>query len=105
MTVKSGNDLLVKGSSVVGDGDVALNAGHNLDITAATNTDSNWQFKEKKKSGLMGSGGIGFTIGSSKTKQDLREKGSTQSQSTSTVGSNGGDVTPHRWQPVTCWRF
>lgn len=93
VTVKSGNDLLVKGSSVVGDGDVALNAGHNLDITAATNTDSNWQFKEKKKSGLMGSGGIGFTIGSSKTKQDLREKGSTQSQSTSTVGSNGGDVT------------
>ncbi|WP_255253713.1 hemagglutinin repeat-containing protein [Kosakonia pseudosacchari] len=93
VTVKSGNDLLVKGSSVVGDGDVALSAGHNVDITAATNTDSNWQFKEKKKSGLMGSGGIGFTIGSSKTKQDLKEKGTTQSQSMSTVGSNGGDVT------------
>lgn len=93
VTVKSGNDLLVKGSSVVGDGDVTLSAAHNVDITAATNTDSNWQFKEKKKSGLMGSGGIGFTIGSSKTKQDLKEKGTTQSQSTSTVGSNGGDVT------------
>lgn len=93
VTVKSGNDLLVKGSSVVGDGDVTLSAAHNVDITAATNTDSNWQFKEKKKSGLMGSGGIGFTIGSSKTKQDLKEKGTTQSQSMSTVGSNGGDVT------------
>ncbi|CAI8869805.1 16S rRNA endonuclease CdiA [Kosakonia quasisacchari] len=93
VTVKSGHDLLVKGSSVVGDGDVALSAAHNVDITAATNTDSNWQFKEKKKSGLMGSGGIGFTIGSSKTKQDLKEKGTTQSQSMSTVGSNGGDVT------------
>ncbi|MDZ7322635.1 hemagglutinin repeat-containing protein [Kosakonia sacchari] len=93
VTVKSGHDLLVKGSSVVGDGDVALSAVHNVDITAATNTDSNWQFKEKKKSGLMGSGGIGFTIGSSKTKQDLKEKGTTQSQSMSTVGSNGGDVT------------
>ncbi|MCZ3384998.1 hemagglutinin repeat-containing protein, partial [Kosakonia sp. SOY2] len=93
VTVKSGNDLLVKGSSVVGDGDVALSAAHNVDIIAATNTDSNWQFKEKKKSGLMGSGGIGFTIGSSKTKQDLKEKGTTQSQSMSTVGSNGGDVT------------
>ncbi|AGN86993.1 hemagglutinin repeat-containing protein [Enterobacter sp. R4-368] len=90
--VKSGNDLLVKGSSVVGDGDVTLSAVHNVDITAATNTDSNWQFKEKKKSGLMSSGGIGFTIGSSKTKQDLKEKGTTQSQSMSTVGSNGGDV-------------
>lgn len=93
VTVKSGNDLLVKGSSVVGDGDVMLSAAHNVDITAATNTDSNWQFKEKKKSGLMGSGGIGFTIGSSKTKQDLKEKGTTQSQSMSTVGSNGGNVT------------
>jgi len=93
VTVKSGNDLLVKGSAVVGDGDVTLSAAHNVDITAATNTDSNWQFKEKKKSGLMGSGGIGFTIGSSKTKQDLKEKGTTQSQSMSTVGSNGGDVT------------
>ncbi len=93
VTVKSGNDLLVKGSSVVGDGDVTLSAAHNVDITAATNTDANWQFKEKKKSGLMGSGGIGFTIGSSSTKQSLKEKGTTQSQSVSTVGSNGGDVT------------
>uniref|UniRef100_UPI00100EC70A hemagglutinin repeat-containing protein n=1 Tax=Cronobacter condimenti TaxID=1163710 RepID=UPI00100EC70A len=93
VTVQSGNDLRVKGSSVVGDGDVALSAEHNVDITAATNTDSNWQLNEKKKSGLMGSGGIGFTIGSSKTKQDLKEKGTSQSQSQSTVGSNGRDVT------------
>ncbi|MEN0582627.1 MULTISPECIES: hemagglutinin repeat-containing protein [unclassified Kosakonia] len=92
VTVKSGNDLLVKGSSVVGDGDVALSAVHNVDITAATNTDSNWQFKEKKKSGLMGSGGIGFTIGSSSTKQSLKEQGTTQSQSVSTIGSTGGNA-------------
>jgi filamentous hemagglutinin len=76
---------------VVGDGDVTLSAAHNVDITAATNTDSNWQ-PETKKSGLMGSGGIGFTIGSSKTKQELKEKGTTQSQSVSTIGSTG--VTP-----------
>lgn len=37
----------------------------------------------------MGSGGIGFTIGSSKSTHDLREKGTTQSQSFSTVGSTG----------------
>jgi len=92
VTVKSGNDLLVKGSAVVGDGDVTLSAAHNVDITAATNTDSNWQFKEKKKSGLMGSGGIGFTIGSSSTKQSLKEQGTTQSQSVSTIGSTGGNA-------------
>ncbi|XTZ37861.1 hemagglutinin repeat-containing protein [Salmonella enterica] len=93
VTLSSGNDLLVKGSAVAGDGDVALNAGHNVSVEAATNTDSNWQFKEKKKSGLMSSGGIGFSIGTSKTKQDLKENGTTQSQSYSTVGSTGGDVT------------
>ncbi|WP_423747648.1 hemagglutinin repeat-containing protein [Cronobacter sakazakii] len=92
VTLKAGEDLLVKGSAVAGDGNVALSAGKNVEIAAATNTDSNWQLKEKKKSGLMGSGGIGFTIGSSKTRHELKEKGTTQSQSISTVGSTGGNV-------------
>ncbi|EMA8638606.1 hemagglutinin repeat-containing protein [Cronobacter malonaticus] len=92
VTLKAGEDLLVKGSAVAGDGNVALSAGKNVEIAAATNTDSNWQLKEKKKSGLMGSGGIGFTIGSSKTRHELKEKGTTQSQSVSTVGSTGGNV-------------
>lgn len=90
--VVAGNNLLVNGSAVAGDGDVKLKAGNNVDIVAATNSDTSWRFKEEKKSGLMGSGGIGFTIGSSKSTQDLREKGTTQSQSFSTVGSTGGSV-------------
>lgn len=93
VSVSAGNNLLVKGSSVVGDGDVALSAGKNVDIVAATNSDTNWQFKEKKKSGLMGSGGIGFSIGTSKSRHELREKGTTQSDSVSTVGSTSGNVT------------
>ncbi|MEP8549947.1 hemagglutinin repeat-containing protein [Enterobacter mori] len=92
VTVSAGNNLLVKGSAVAGDGDVALSAGNNVDIVAATNTDTSWRFKETKKSGLMGTGGIGFTIGSSKTTHDLREQGTTQSESFSTVGSTGGSV-------------
>ena len=59
---------------------------------AASNTDTPWRFKETKKSGLMGTGGIGFTIGSSKTTHNLREQGTTQSESFSTVGSTGGSV-------------
>ena len=90
--VQAGNNLLVKGSSVVADDAVNLSAGNNVDIVAATNTDSSWRFKEEKKSGLMGTGGIGVTIGSSKTTHDLREAGTTQSQSFSTVGSTGGNV-------------
>ncbi len=90
--VVAGNNLRVFGSAVAGDGDVQLKAGNNVDIVAATNSDTSWRFKEEKKSGLMGSGGIGFTIGSSKSTHDLREKGTTQSQSFSTVGSTGGSV-------------
>ncbi|MEB6380839.1 hemagglutinin repeat-containing protein [Leclercia adecarboxylata] len=92
VTVTAGNNLRVLGSAVAGDGDVALSAGNNVDIVAATNTDTSWRFKETKKSGLMGTGGIGFTIGSSKSTQSLREQGTTQSGSFSTVGSTGGDV-------------
>ncbi|WP_305038496.1 MULTISPECIES: hemagglutinin repeat-containing protein [unclassified Enterobacter cloacae complex] len=92
VTVSAGNNLRVLGSAVAGDGDVALSAGNNVDIVAATNTDTSWRFKETKKSGLMGTGGIGFTIGSSKTTHDLREQGTTQSESFSTVGSTGGSV-------------
>ncbi|MCU6171168.1 hemagglutinin repeat-containing protein [Enterobacter bugandensis] len=90
--VVAGNNLRVSGSAVAGDGDVQLKAGNNVDIVAATNSDTSWRFKEEKKSGLMGSGGIGFTIGSSKSTHDLRENGTTQSQSFSTVGSTGGNV-------------
>ncbi|MEH5670267.1 hemagglutinin repeat-containing protein [Enterobacter cloacae] len=92
VTVSAGNNLRVLGSAVAGDGDVALSAGNNVVIVAATNTDTSWRFKETKKSGLMGTGGIGFTIGSSKSTHDLREQGTTQSESFSTVGSTGGNV-------------
>ncbi|WP_436859264.1 hemagglutinin repeat-containing protein [Citrobacter tructae] len=92
VTVNAGNNLMVKGSDVVADHDVALSAGNNVDILAATNTDTSWRFKETKKSGLTGTGGIGITIGSSKTTHDRREAGTTQSQSASTVGSTTGNV-------------
>ena len=92
VTVQAGNNLRVLGSAVAGDGDVVLSADNNVDIVAATNTDTSWRFKETKKSGLMGTGGIGFTLGSSRSTHDLREQGTTQSGSFSTVGSTGGDV-------------
>ena len=58
---------------MVADQDVSLAAGNHVDVLAATSTDTSWRFKETKKSGLMGTGGIGFTIGSSKTTHDRRE--------------------------------
>ncbi|WP_456309376.1 hemagglutinin repeat-containing protein [Serratia proteamaculans] len=93
VSVEADKNILVKGSQVVGDDDVTLKAASNIDIVAATNTDSSWRFSETKKSGLMGTGGIGITIGTSSQKHDLKVKGTTQSQSVSTVGSTGGNVT------------
>ncbi|EJO0882333.1 hemagglutinin repeat-containing protein, partial [Escherichia coli] len=92
VTVNAGNNLTVQGSDVVADRDVSLAAGNHVDVLAATSTDTSWRFKETKKSGLMGTGGIGFTIGSSKTTHDRREAGTTQSQSASTIGSTAGNV-------------
>ncbi|EQA5827572.1 contact-dependent inhibition toxin CdiA, partial [Escherichia coli] len=92
VTVNAGDNLTVEGSDVVADRDVSLAAGNHVDVLAATSTDTFWRFKETKKSGLMGTGGIGFTIGSSKTTHDRREAGTTQSQSASTIGSTAGNV-------------
>ncbi|WP_436918425.1 contact-dependent inhibition effector tRNA nuclease [Escherichia coli] len=92
VTVNAGDNLTVEGSDVVADRDVSLAAGNHVDVLAAINTDTSWRFKETKKSGLMGTGGIGFTIGSSKTTHDRREAGTTQSQSASTIGSTAGNV-------------
>ncbi|EHT2172661.1 hemagglutinin repeat-containing protein, partial [Escherichia coli O168] len=92
VTVNAGNNLTVEGSDVVADRDVSLAAGNHVDVLAATSTDTSWRFKETKKSGLMGTGGIGFTTGSSKTTHDRREAGTTQSQSASTIGSTAGNV-------------
>lgn len=92
VTVNAGDNLTVEGSDVVADRDVSLAAGNHVDVLAATSTDTSWRFKETKTSGLMGTGGIGFTIGSSKTTLDRREAGTTQSQSASTIGSTAGNV-------------
>jgi len=73
VSVSAGNNLLVSGSAVAGDGGVRLKAGNNVDIVAATNSDTSWRFKEEKKSGLMGTGGIGFISGRRKSNHELRE--------------------------------
>ncbi|NBJ32318.1 filamentous hemagglutinin N-terminal domain-containing protein [Serratia fonticola] len=92
VSLSAGNDLTVKGSSVVGDSKVNLQAGNNVEIVAATEEQSSYRLDEKKKSGLMGTGGIGVTIGSSSSRHQVNEDGTTQSQSVSTIGSTGGDV-------------
>ncbi|MGV0987131.1 hemagglutinin repeat-containing protein [Limnohabitans sp.] len=87
----AGQDLSVKGSNVLADQNVNLNAGGNVNITAAQNTQSQSSFRQETKSGLMGSGGIGFTVGS--RMQSVDSQGNSTTAAGSTVGSTGGNVT------------
>ncbi|ANS44140.1 hemagglutinin repeat-containing protein [Serratia inhibens] len=93
VSITAGNDLAITGSAIAADRDVNLQAGNNIAVTAATETESHSLLEEKKKSGLLSSGGIGFTVGSQSSRHQVDESGTTQSQSASTVGSSQGNVT------------
>ncbi|WP_432368729.1 hemagglutinin repeat-containing protein [Pantoea allii] len=92
VSVVAGNDLTVSGSAIAADQNVDLQAGNNVDISAATETGYHYLLEEKKKSGLMGSGGIGFTVGKQSTRHEVNEDEIVQSQSFSTIGSSQGNV-------------
>ncbi|MBU9848888.1 hemagglutinin repeat-containing protein [Rahnella aceris] len=92
VSVVAGQDLTVKGSSVVGDGDVTLKAGKDLNIVAATEEQSSYRLSEKKTSGMFSGGGLGVTFGSKSSRQQINQDGTTLSQSSSAVGSTGGNV-------------
>ncbi|MFS8372606.1 filamentous hemagglutinin N-terminal domain-containing protein [Xanthomonas campestris pv. armoraciae] len=89
--IVAGNDLLSKGTQIVGTGEVTLAAGNNLTLETAQNTHSEEHDKVTTKSGLFGSGGIGVTLGKQKvtTGTDIDQITHTGT----TVGSLGGDVT------------
>ncbi|MDR3434302.1 MAG: filamentous hemagglutinin N-terminal domain-containing protein, partial [Rouxiella aceris] len=90
--ISAGNDVTVTGSAIAADQDVALKAGNNVTISAATETESHYLLEEQSKSGLMSSGGIGFTVGSQSSRHEVDAQGTTQSQSFSTIGSSQGNV-------------
>ena len=90
--VQSGHDLSIVGSQLAGSGNVALQAGDNIDIFAGTNTSQSFQYHHEKTSGLFGLGGAGFMVGSKELTDALNANGVTQSQSKSLVGSLKGDL-------------
>ena len=92
VTAQAGNDLNVVGSALAATGNVALNAGHDVNIVAATETNEESSYHHEHKSGLSGSGGIGFSVGSSDVKSSYSGTSVTQSGSGSTVGSVQGNV-------------
>ncbi len=90
VNVQAGNDINVTGSDTVASNGVTLNAQNKLNINAATNTRLELHLREKKKSGLFSSGGLGVTLGT----QQLNKDTTTQvaSAAGSTLGSVQGNV-------------
>lgn len=89
--ITAGNDLTVRGSSVAGSGDVALRAGNDLRIDTQDEYNSEQHLKQETKSGLMSSGGIGFSYGTQSVK--TTDTGADVTRAGSTVGSVNGDLT------------
>ncbi|KER03276.1 hemagglutinin repeat-containing protein [Photorhabdus temperata] len=91
VTVQAGKDLNIIGSNVAGTQDVNLAAGNQLTVTTADEARHETHLRKEKKSGLMGTGGIGFTVGkaSQKSTTDIDSNLSKGS----TVGSSQGNVT------------
>ncbi|MED0397060.1 hemagglutinin repeat-containing protein, partial [Escherichia coli] len=90
VSIGAGHNLNVTGSSVAGDNRVSLAAGNNLSIGTLTESNHETHLKQEKKSGLMSSGGVGFSVGSQSLK--VTDTATDTTQKGSTVGSVHGDV-------------
>ena len=88
--IQSGKDINVKGSNVVADNDVNVKTGGNLNIGSAEQTSESEYIKSVKKSGVFAGGGLGFTIGKEKQKDQYANQNTEQVGST--VGSVKGNV-------------
>ena len=89
--ITAGGNTNVTGSNVVGTHNVAISSGKDTSISSAEEYERHDYAKQVKKSGLLSGGGLGFTIGTEKRKDqysdaDILQKGST-------VGSISGNVT------------
>lgn len=90
-TVIAGRDIEVIGGNIVSTAGTGLVAGKDINLLlAAISTGEESHYKQVKSSGLLGSGGIGFTLGS--RMQSVGQIGSFTGASASTVGSTEGDV-------------
>ena len=89
--ITAGGNTNMTGSQVIGTHDVAISSGKDTSISSTEEYERHDYAKQVKKSGLLSGGGLGFTIGTEKRKDqysndDMIQKGST-------VGSISGNVT------------
>ena len=90
LSISSKKDTNITGSNVVADNDVSVKTGGNLNIGSAEQTSESEYRKSVKKSGVLSGGGLGFTIGKEKQKDQYANQN--VEQVGSTVGSVKGNV-------------
>jgi len=91
LTIDAGRDTRVTGSTVVADGDLHITAAHDLTLDVATATSRQSEARQTSRSGIMGSGGLGVTVG--RQRMTNAAVTTTTTDVGSTLGSVGGDVT------------
>ncbi|WP_308862296.1 two-partner secretion domain-containing protein, partial [Neisseria mucosa] len=96
IAVAAGRDVNVRGSSIISDDGTAIQAGRDISLSAARNRYAGSEYRESKKSGLMGTGGLGFTLGSRKTADDAEHTDLTHTGSTAGSLKGGTAVTAGR---------
>uniref|UniRef100_UPI0040291C53 hemagglutinin repeat-containing protein n=1 Tax=Dialister sp. TaxID=1955814 RepID=UPI0040291C53 len=89
--ITAGGNTNMTGSQVIGTHDVAISSGKDTSISSAQEYERHDYAKQVKKSGLLSGGGLGFTIGTEKRKDQYRDADVLQKGST--VGSISGNVT------------
>ncbi|GAB1841193.1 hypothetical protein MyNCGM152_19430 [Achromobacter xylosoxidans] len=86
----AGRDMTVVGSNIVGDRDVEIAVGRDLQVLAEDETYKDYQYEKVKKSGFGGGGG--FSIGYNKQERADWMRGASGGYAASTIGSAGGNV-------------
>ncbi|CUI31413.1 two-partner secretion domain-containing protein [Achromobacter dolens] len=87
----AGRDMTVVGSNIVGDRDVEIAVGRDLQVLAKDETYKDYQYEKVKKSGFGGGGG--FSIGYNKQERTDWMRGASGGYAASTIGSAGGNLT------------
>ena len=88
--ISAAKDAELQAANVIADGSANVSATRNLTLSSAENYARLDHYKEVKKSGIFGSGGLGFTIGTQRTKTDHDREATTQ-QGTN-IAALGGNV-------------
>lgn len=90
ISITSIGNTTITASNVVGTNDVSITSGKDTTITSAEEVEQHDYEKRVKKSGLLSGGGLGFTIGTEKRKDQYSD--ADLLQKASTVGSVSGNV-------------